>query len=136
MKNFTLALEFFKHLGHFTNLKVFVQHLLWKILGQSYSYPKVTVHKILKVHISHYSTAKWIERRKKKMIVQQEFDALDGMLKFTRADGVVNNEKWKEWKKTHTISVMTWSVSLCVISRAYFAERLTNEGKLKRACEF
>jgi hypothetical protein len=31
-KNFTLAHEFFKHLGHFTNedLKVFVQHLLGK----------------------------------------------------------------------------------------------------------
>jgi hypothetical protein len=72
-KNFTLAQEFFKHLGHFTDedLKVFVQHLQRKTPGRSYSYPKVTVHKTLKVHISHYSAAEWVERRKKKMIVLQ-----------------------------------------------------------------
>jgi hypothetical protein len=33
-KNFTLVRDFFKHLGHFVNenLKVFVQHLLGKLL--------------------------------------------------------------------------------------------------------
>jgi hypothetical protein len=137
-KNFTLAREFFKHLGHFTDddLNVFVQYLLRKTPGRSYSYLKVTVHKTSKLHISHYSAAEWVERWKKKMIVLQEFDALDSMLEFTRADGTVNNEKWKEWKKTHAVSVTTWSVLLCVIPRVYFAKRLTNEGKLKRACEF
>ena len=70
------------------------------------------------------------------MIILQEFDALDGTLQFTLADGAVNNEKWKEWKKTHAVSVATWNVLLCVILGAYFAKRLTNEGKLKRACEF
>jgi hypothetical protein len=137
-KNFTLGREFFKHLGHFMDddLKVFVQHLLQKTPGRLYSYLKVIVHKTSKLHISHYSAAEWIERHKKKMIVLQEFDALDGMLEFTRADGGVNNEKWKEWKKTHAVSVATWSVLLCVIPRAYFAKRLTNEGKLKRTCEF
>jgi hypothetical protein len=137
-KNFTLAREFFKHLGHFTDkdLKVFVQHLLRKTPGRSYLYPKVTVHKTSKVYISHYPAAEWVERWKKKMIVLQEFDALDGTLEFTRADGAVNNEKWKEWKKTHVVSIATWNVLLCVIPEAYFAKRLTNEGKLKRACEF
>jgi hypothetical protein len=48
----------------------------------------------------------------------------------------VNNEKWKEWKKTHAVSVAMWSVLLCVIPAAYFVKRLTNDGKLKRACEF
>jgi hypothetical protein len=48
----------------------------------------------------------------------------------------MNNEKWREWKKTHTVSIATWSVLLCIIPVAYFAKRLTNEGKLKRACEF
>jgi hypothetical protein len=96
----------------------------------------VTVHKTSKVHISHYSAAEWVERRKKKMIVLQEFDALDGMLEFTRADGGVNNEKWKEWKKTHAILIATWSVLFYVIPGAYFAKRLTNEGKLKCAYEF
>ena len=70
------------------------------------------------------------------MIVLQEFDALDGTLEFIGADGVVNNEKWKEWKKTHLVLVAMWSVLLCVIPGVYFAKRLTNEGKLKRAYEF
>ena len=138
VKNFTLAREFFKHLGHFTSkdLKVFVQDLLRKTPGWSYSYPKVTVHKTLKVHISHYSAAEWVDCRKKKMIVLQEFDALDGTLEFTRADGAMNNERWKEWKKNHIVSVATWSVLLCVIFGVYLAKCLTNEGKLKCACEF
>ena len=86
---------------------------------------------------SHYSTADWVERqKKKKMIVRQEFDALNGTLEFTRVDGAVNNEKWKEWKKTHAVSVVTWSVLLYVIPGVYFAKRLTNKGKLKHACEF
>jgi hypothetical protein len=70
-KNFTLAREFFKHLGHFTNddFKVFVQHLLGKTPGRLYSYPKVTVHKTSKLHNSHYSEAEWVELRKKKVIV-------------------------------------------------------------------
>jgi hypothetical protein len=55
-KNFTLAREFFKHLGHFTNedLKVFVQHQLGKTLDRLLSNPKVTMHKTSKVHMSHY----------------------------------------------------------------------------------
>jgi hypothetical protein len=108
-KNFTLAREFSKHLGNFTDkdLKVFVQHLLGKNLGQSFSYPKETMHKTSKVHTSHYSTVEWVERRKKKMIVLQEFDAMDGTLEFTKADGIVNNEKCREWKKTHAVSIAT-----------------------------
>jgi hypothetical protein len=109
---------------------------LRKTPGRSYLYPKVTVHKTSKVHISHYFAAEWVERRKKKMIVLQEFDALDGTLEFTRADGAVNNEKWKKWKKTHAVLVATWSVLLYVIPAAYFVKRLMNEGKLKCACEF
>ena len=165
-KNLTLAQEFFKHLGHFTNedCKVFVQYLLRKIPSWSYSYPKVIVHKTLKLHIAHYSTAKdswlvvfvlegdcaedidvhishysaaeWIECRKKKMIILQEFDALDNTLEFIRANGIVNNKKWKEWKKTHVVLVAMWSVLLYVIPRVYFAKCLTNKGKLKYACEF
>jgi hypothetical protein len=77
-----------------------------------------------------------VEHRKKNMIVLQELDALDGTLQFTKADGVVNNDKWREWKKTHAVSIATWSILLCDIPAAYFAKRLTNEGKLKRACEF
>ena len=94
------------------------------------------MHKTSKVHNSHYFAAEWVERRKKKMIVLQELDALDGMLEFIKADGAVNNKKWNEWKKTQAILIATWSVLLCVIPLAYFAKRLINEGKLNRACEF
>ena len=108
-KNFTLAQEFFKHLEHFIDedLKIFVQHLLRKTPDRSYSYAKVIVYKTSKVHISCYFAVEWVERRKKKMIVLQEFDALDGTLEFTRADGAKNNEKSKEWKRTHTVLVVT-----------------------------
>jgi hypothetical protein len=65
------------------------------------------------------------------MIVLQEFDALDDTLEFTKADGIVNNEKWRTWKETHTILIAKWSVLLCLIPATYFAKRLMNEGKLK-----
>jgi hypothetical protein len=70
-KNFSLAREFFKHLGHFTDddLKVFIQHLLGKTPDRTCLYPKVTVHKTSKLHQTHYSTVEWVERRKKKLIV-------------------------------------------------------------------
>ena len=101
--------EFFKHLGHFIDEDpiVFVQHLLGRTPSRSYSYLKVTVHKTLKLHNFHYSTVEWIEHRKKKMIVLQELDALDGTLQFMKADGTVNNKKCREWKKTHTLSIAT-----------------------------
>ena len=95
MKNFILAWEFFKHLGHFTDedLKVFVQYLLGMIPSQSYLYLKVTVYKTSKLHNSHYSIVEWVEHKKKKMIVLQEFDALDGTLQFTKVDGTMSNKK-------------------------------------------
>jgi hypothetical protein len=78
------------------DLKVFVQHLLGKTPGRAFLYPKVTVHKTSKVHTSHYFAAELVERKKKKMIVLQEFDALDGTLEFTKVDGTMNNEKWRQ----------------------------------------
>ena len=51
------------------------------------------MHKTLKVHISHYAAAEWVEYQKKKMIVLEEFDAVDSTLQFTGADGAINNKK-------------------------------------------
>jgi hypothetical protein len=34
------------------------------------------------------------------------------------------------------VSTVTWNVLLSLPPAAYFTKRLTNEGKLKRACEF
>jgi hypothetical protein len=58
-KNFTLAREFFKPLGHLTdkNLKVVVQYLLGRTPNRDWLYPKVIVHKTSKVPCSHYSAA-------------------------------------------------------------------------------
>jgi hypothetical protein len=58
-KNFILAREFFKSLGHLidNDLKIFVQPLLGRTPNREWLYPKVTVHKTSKVHYSHYSAA-------------------------------------------------------------------------------
>jgi hypothetical protein len=136
--NFTLAHEFFKHLGHFTDedLKIFMQHLLGKTLDRTCPYPKVIMHKISKLHRTHYSVAEWVERKKKKLIVLQELDDLDGSLEFIIAKGTVDNEKWRTWKQLHNVSIASWNVLLSQIPATYFAKHLTNEGKHKRACEF
>jgi hypothetical protein len=137
-KNFTLACEFFKHLGHFIDedLKVFVQHLLGKTPDRTCSYPKVTVHKTSKLHRTHYSAAEWVEHRKKKLVVLQELDELDGSLEFIIAEGTVDSEMWRTWKQLHNVSTASWNVLLYHNPATYFAKRLTNERKLKRACEF
>jgi hypothetical protein len=137
-KNLTLAREFFKPLGHLTdnNLKVFMQHLLGRTPNRDWLYPKVTVHKTSKVHCSHYSAAEWVDRRKKKMIVLQELNNIDHSLKVVMAEGTVDNEKWRAWKCSHNVSSVAWNVLLTIILALYFAKRLTNEGKLKRALEF
>jgi hypothetical protein len=83
-KNLNLASEFFKHPGHFTDedLKVFVQRLLEKTPDWVCAYPKVTVHKTVKLHHTHYSAMEWVDRKKKKMIVLQQLDDLDCTLHF------------------------------------------------------
>jgi hypothetical protein len=137
-KNFTLAREFFKPVGHLTDidLKVFVQHLLGRTPNWEWLYPKVTVHKTSKVHCSHYSAAEWVDRRKKKMIVLQELNNIDHSLEVVTAEGTVDNDKWRAWKRSHNVSPAVWNVLLTIIPASYFAKRLTNEGKLKKASEF
>ena len=78
-KNFTLAHEFFKPLGHLTNndLKVFVQYLLGGTPNRDWLYPKITVHKTSNVRYLYYSTMEWVDWRKKKMIVLQEPNDID-----------------------------------------------------------
>jgi hypothetical protein len=99
-KNFTLAREFFKYLGHFTDedLKVFIQHLLGKTPDQMCPYPKVTVYKTSKLHHTYYFATEWVEHRKKKLIILQELDELDGSLELITAKGTVDNDKWRTWK--------------------------------------
>jgi hypothetical protein len=51
-------------------------------------------------------------------------------------EGTVDNEKWRSWKCSHNVSSAAWNVLLTIIPSPYFAKRLRNEGKLKRASEF
>jgi hypothetical protein len=137
-KNFTLAREFFKPLGYLidNDLKVFVQHLLGRTPNRDWFCPKVTVHKTSKVHCSHYSAVEWVDRRKKKMIVLQELNDINHNLEVVTAEGTVDNEKWRAWKRSHNVSSAVWNVLLTIIPAPYFVKRLTNKGKLKRASEF
>jgi uncharacterized membrane protein len=48
----------------------------------------------------------------------------------------VNNEKWRSWKELYNMSTAMWNVLLHQIPASYFAKRLMNVGKLKRAYEF
>jgi hypothetical protein len=123
-KNFTLAREFFKPLGHLTDidLKVFVQHLLGRTPNREWLYPKVTVHKTSKVHCSYYSAAEWVDWRKKKMIVLQELNDIDHSLEVVMAEGTVDNDKWRAWKRSHNVSPVTWNVLLTIIPASYFVK--------------
>jgi hypothetical protein len=84
----------------------------------------------------HYLATEWVEHRKKKLIILQELDEFDGSLEFITAEGTVDNKKWRTWKQLHNVSTTSWNVLLSHILATYFAKRLTNEGKLKCACEF
>ena len=57
-------------------------------------------------------------------------------LKFIRADGSVDGDKWRNWKLDHRVSNGTYNIILYLSGSQYFSKRLTNEGKLKRASEF
>ena len=51
-------------------------------------------------------------------------------------EGTIDNDKWKAWKCSHNVSSTMWNVFLTIILAPYFAKRLTNKGKLKKASEF
>ena len=77
-----------------------------------------------------------MEHRKKKLIVLQELDELDGSLEFIIVEGTVDNEKWRTWKQLYNVSTASSNVFLSQISATYFAKRFANERKLKCAYEF
>jgi hypothetical protein len=70
------------------------------------------------------------------MIVLQELNDIDYTLEVVTAEGTVDNKKWRSWKRSHNVCSAAWNVLLTIIPAFYFAKRLTNEGKLKRASEF
>jgi hypothetical protein len=70
------------------------------------------------------------------MIVFQELNDIDHSLEVVTAEGTVDNDKWRAWKRSHNVSPTAWNVLLTIIPASYFAKQLINEGKLKRASEF
>ena len=136
---FYLNREFFKHFGHFTDgdFKVYVQHLLGRTPEWKEPFPKVTVFKTMNVHPSHHTGHEWVERRKRKRIIVEEIVDIKKDLKILlSSDGSIDGEEWKKWKKEHRISSGTYNSLLYLPGREYFAKRLTNEGKRKRARDY
>ena len=135
---FQLTREFFKHFGNFTDadFKVYVQHLLGRTPSRRSAYPKVTVHKTTLIHASHHTRHEWVERRKRKRIVLEEFVELQLDLKFIKPDGSVDGDEWRKLKLDHRVSSATFNMLLYLPENQYFSKRLTNEGNLKRASKF
>ena len=90
-KQQTLKREFFKHCGHFTDrdFGVLAQHLIGATPAQTILYPKVSVAHTRYLAPSNHAHADWVERRKKKKVILQDFMALNPDLHFTHEGGDV-----------------------------------------------
>ena len=49
-------------------------------------------------NLAHNSHADWVERRKRKKVILQDFMALNPDLKFTDEGGDVIDDVWRQWK--------------------------------------
>ena len=94
------------------------------------------MHKMNNVHASHHTGHEWVERRKRKRVILEELVELQPDLKFMAPNGAVDGDVWRQWKRDHRVSSTTYNILLHLPGNQYFAKRLTNEGKLKRASEF
>ena len=91
LKQQTLKREFFKHCRHFTDRDFgeLAQHLIGAIPSRQLLYPKVSVARTRYLALSNYSHADWIDRRKRKKVILQDFMALNPDLHFTDEGGDV-----------------------------------------------
>ena len=91
LKQQMLKRVFFKHCGHFTdrNFGVLAQHLICATPGRRLLYPKVSVACTRYLAPNNYSHADWVERRKRKKVILQDFMALNPDLHFTNEGGDV-----------------------------------------------
>ena len=87
LKQQTLKREFFKHCGHFTNRNFgeLAQHLIGTTPSRRLLYPKVSVACTRYLAPSNYLHADWVERRKRKKVILQDFMALNPENSLTRA---------------------------------------------------
>ena len=135
LKQQTLKREFFKHCGHFTDrdLGVLAQHLIGATLGRSLLYPKVSMARTRYLAPSNHSHADWVERRKRKKVMLQEFMALNPDLYFTDEGGDVIDDVWRQWKLRHQFTTASWDFLLSAPKADYFRRRLQNEAWSKRS---
>ena len=97
LKQQTLKREFFKHYGHFTDrdFGVLAQHLIGATPSRTLLYPKVSVARTRYLAPSNHAHADWVERRKRKKVILQDFMALNPDLHFTDEGGDVIDDVWR-----------------------------------------
>ena len=129
LKQQTLKREFFKHCGHFTDrdFGVLVQHLIGATPGRTILYPKVSVARTRYLAPSNHSHVDWVERRKRKKVILQDFMALNLDLHFTDEGGDVIDDVWRQWKQRHRFTTASWDFLLSAPKADYFRRRLQNE---------
>ena len=122
LKQQTLKREFFKHCGHFTDrdFGVLAQHLIGATPGRMILYPKVSVARTRYLAPSNHSHADWVERRKRKKVILQDFMALNLDLKFTDEGGDVIDDVWRQWKQRHLFMTASWDFLLSFPKVDYF----------------
>ena len=134
LKQQTLKREFFKHCGHFTdrNFGVLAKHLIGATPRRRLLYPKISVARTRYLAPSNYLHADWVERRKRKKVILQDFMALNSDLKFTDEGGDVIDDVWRHWKQRHQFTIASWDFLLSFPKADYFRRRLQNEAWSKR----
>ena len=75
----------------------------------------------------------WVDQRKLKKIVLQEFMAINPALKFFNNAGNVVDKTWKSWKARHRFTSALWDFLLTHPKAEYVKRRLPNNAWLKRA---
>ena len=126
LKQQMLKRKFFKHCGHFTDrdFGVLAQHLIGATSGRTILYPKVSVARTRYLAPSNHSHADWVERRKRKKVILQDFMALNPDLHFTDKGGDVLDDVWRQWKQRHRFTIASWDFLLSAPKADYFRRRL------------
>ena len=131
----SLKREFFKHCGRFIDkdFGVFAWHMLGETPKQKALHPKVSVLRTKILVVDNHSSANWVERRKRKKVVLQDFIALKPSLDLIDAVGNVVDDSWKAWKARHMFSSVSWDFLLSYPKAEYFKMRLQNEAWTRQA---
>ena len=134
LKQQTLKREFFKHCGHFTDrdFGVLVEHLIGATPGRTILYSKVSMARTRYLAPNNHSHADWVERRKRKKVILQDFMALNPDLHFTDEGKDVIDDVWRQWKQRHRFMTASWDFLLSAPKADYFRRRLHNKAWSKR----